>query len=115
MSGVRLNHAKSMPETGLADEQLQPRRTRSRLAVTRSPATDLAEEVRRHERALAVILVPATAGLAVPGVIDLKRFILSATAWTATAVALWVWQRKAGARDRGHRRDAGTVQGGRNR
>jgi len=49
-------------------------------------------------RASAIIPVLATAGLGVLGAIDPKRFVLSAIAWTATAAALWLWQRKRAAR-----------------
>lgn len=69
------------------------RRDRARLEVVRN--------VIISGRASATILVLATAGLAVLGVlgaIDLKRFIFSAAAWTATAAALWFWQRKRAAR-----------------
>jgi hypothetical protein len=69
------------------------RRDRARLEVVRNLIIS--------GRASAIILVLATVGLCVPGVlgaIDLKRFILSAAAWTATAAALWTWQRMRAAR-----------------
>lgn len=102
----------------------------ARMTFDLSPVGSLRRDRARFEvvhnliisgRASANILMLAMAGLCVlgaMGAIDSKRFILSAIAWIAAAAVLWIWQRKrgkTGARDRGCRRDVGTVQGGRKR